>query len=102
MYACSLVRITTLGNMLYFTSVHIRTSIKRGIIAMQNQHKPDWSKTLLSSDEILGEFPNEHLNYAKTCSSKEDSYSMFNIGFDSHIKLLLIVITKLVLTPGTA
>lgn len=33
-YAYGLVRIMTSGNMLYFTFVYIRTSIKRGIIAL--------------------------------------------------------------------
>lgn len=63
-YAYSLVRTMTLGNMLYFIFVYIRTSIKRGIIAMYNWYKPDWSKTLLCFDKIFGDFPNEHLTYA--------------------------------------
>lgn len=33
--------------------------------------------------EILDDFPSEHLTYTRTCSSKDDSWSLFKTGFDN-------------------
>lgn len=45
--------------------------------------------------EILVDFPNEHLTYTRTRTSKDDFWSIFNTGFDNRTKLLLIVLTDL-------
>lgn len=52
--------------------------------------------------EILDDFSSEHLTCTRTCSSKDDSWSLFKTRFDNHSKLLLIVVTDVVLTSETA
>lgn len=52
--------------------------------------------------EILDDFPREHLTYTRTCSSKDDCWSLFNAEFDNHTKLPLTVITDLRLIPEMA